>query len=195
MTLFFMAVAVWKLQGEDRMRVLRALLCKEYLQIYRDKPAAPADDHDAVHPALPVVHCSDIRGQDGEGLRDRPRPEFDGRGLDRPGLIASGRFKVVGSVSSMKPANEAMLGRKTDMILNVPPGFERDIGRTKTEACSSFSMLKTARSPALRTHTRSRSSARTRVSSMSLYLTQSLSLPVSRCALRGWYNQELDYTT
>ena len=71
-----------KLQGEDRMRVLRALLCKEYLQIYRDKLPAPADDHDAVHPALPVVHCSDIRGQDGEGLRDRPRPEFDVRGLD-----------------------------------------------------------------------------------------------------------------
>ena len=37
MTLFFCDGRGPELQGEDRMRVLRALLCKEYLQIYRDK--------------------------------------------------------------------------------------------------------------------------------------------------------------
>ena len=92
----------------------------------------------------------------------------------------------------MKLANEAMLGRKTDMILNVPPGFERDIGRTKT---GSVQLVFNAEDGALAGVTNSYAQQIIGAYSRELDVSvshASLSLPVSRCAPAGWYNQELD---
>jgi ABC-2 type transport system permease protein len=46
-------------------------------------------------------------------------------------LVASGRFATVGASASMATADDAMLDRRTDVILVVPQGFERDLVRER----------------------------------------------------------------
>ena len=97
------------------MRVLRALLRKEYLQIFRDKLLLRQM---MLMPFIQLFVLSTAATFEVKTARvyvvDRDQTSMS-RGLaDR--LTASGRFAVVGSSLSMKPANDAMLGRDTDMI-------------------------------------------------------------------------------
>ncbi|HET8649043.1 MAG TPA: ABC transporter permease, partial [Gemmatimonadales bacterium] len=45
-------------------------------------------------------------------------------------LTASGRFRLAGASPSVELANEAMLDRRTDLIVVVPQGLERELVRT-----------------------------------------------------------------
>ena len=47
-------------------------------------------------------------------------------------LQGTGRFVLVGSSVSMKPANDAILSRDAGMILGIPTGFESDVVNTGT---------------------------------------------------------------
>jgi len=47
-------------------------------------------------------------------------------------LQGTGRFMLVGSSVSMKPANDAILSREAGMILGIPPAFESDVVNTGT---------------------------------------------------------------
>lgn len=174
------------------MRVLRVLLRKEFLQIFRDKLLLRQM---LMMPFIQLLVLSSAATFEVKTARiylvDRDQSTVS-RGLANK-LTASRRFKIVGTAFSMNPANEALLARKTDMILNVPPGFERDIVRTRA---GSLQMVFNAEDGALAGVTNSY--AQQIIAEYARGLTASATRRVAEpprieMRTRGWYNQELDY--
>jgi ABC-2 type transport system permease protein len=111
------------------MRTLRFLLQKEFLQIVRDHVMLRLI---IVMPVVQLVILSSAATFEVKRARmylvDLDRTELS-RGLATR-LTSSGRFVLRGASPSMAAANDAMLGRRTDMILRIPVDFERDVVRT-----------------------------------------------------------------
>jgi ABC-2 type transport system permease protein len=174
------------------MRVLRALLRKEYLQIYRDKLLLRQM---IMMPFIQLFVLSTAATFEVKTSRvylvDRDQTSMSRALTDR--LTASGRFEVVGSSLSMNPANEAILGRDADMILNIPPGFERDIVRTRT---GSVQLVFNAEDGALAgvTNSYAQQIIAAYAAELGVSVTRSIAdSPRIEIRTRGWYNQELDY--
>jgi ABC-2 type transport system permease protein len=112
------------------MRTLRFLLQKEFLQIVRDHVMLRLI---IVMPVVQLVILSSAATFEVKQARmylvDLDRTELS-RGLATR-LTSSGRFVLRGASPSMAAANDAMLGRRTDMILRIPADFERDVVRTR----------------------------------------------------------------
>jgi ABC-2 type transport system permease protein len=174
------------------VRVLRVLLRKEFLQIFRDKLLLRQM---IMMPFIQLLVLSSAATFEVKTARvflvDRDQSTMS-RGLADK-LTASGRFKIVGSALSMAPANEAILSRKAGMILNIPPDFERDIVRTRT---APVQLIFNAEDGALAGVTNSY--AQQIIAQYSLDLGVSVTRSISAASriemrTRGWYNQELDY--
>ena len=174
------------------MRVLRVLLRKEYLQIFRDKLLLRQM---ILMPFVQLIVLSSAATFEVKTARvylvDRDQSTTS-RGLtDR--LRASGRFKVVNGSGSTNLANEALLGRDADLILGIPPGFERDIVRTRM---GSVQLVFNAEDGALAGVTNSYAQQIIAAYSKDLDVRiNGLANDAPRIELRtrGWYNQELDY--
>jgi ABC-2 type transport system permease protein len=112
------------------MRTLRFLLQKEFLQIVRDHVMLRLI---IIMPVVQLVILSSAATFEVKQARmylvDLDRTELS-RGLATR-LTSSGRFVLRGASPSMAAANDAMLGRRTDMILRIPADFERDVVRTR----------------------------------------------------------------
>jgi len=174
------------------MRVLRVLLRKEFLQIFRDRLLLRQM---ILMPFIQLLVLSSAATFEVKTARlylvDRDQSAVS-RGLAEK-LTASRRFRIVGSALSMTPANEAILARKADMILNIPPEFERDIVRTRT---APVQLIFNAEDGALAGVTNSY--AQQIIAQYALDLgvsaTRTISAPPRiEMRTRGWYNQELDY--
>ncbi len=111
------------------MRTLRFLLQKEFLQIIRDRVMLRLI---IIMPVVQLVILSSAATFEVKRARmylvDLDRTELS-RGLATR-LTSSGRFVLRGASPSMAAANDAMLGRRTDMIVRIPADFERDVVRT-----------------------------------------------------------------
>jgi ABC-2 type transport system permease protein len=111
------------------MRTLRFLLQKEFLQIVRDHVMLRLI---IVMPVLQLLILSSAATFEVKQARmylvDLDRTELS-RGLVTR-LTSSGRFVLRGASPSMAAANDAMLERRTDVILRIPADFERDVVRT-----------------------------------------------------------------
>jgi ABC-type multidrug transport system, permease component len=112
------------------MQTLRYLLRKEFLQIFRDRFMV------AQLMLMPIIQLLLLGNAATFEVRtarmyvvDRDHSETS-RGLVVK-LQASRRFVVVGSSPSYSVGDQWMLGRRTDMILDIPADFERDIVRTR----------------------------------------------------------------
>lgn len=171
------------------MRILRVLLRKEYLQIFRDKLLLRQM---LMAPFIQLLVLSSAATFEVKTARvylvDRDQSTMS-RGL-ADNLRASGRFKIVGATLSMTPANEALLARKADMILNIPPDFERDLVRTKT---GSVQMIFNAEDGALAGVTNSYAQQIIAQYARDLGVSVSTAYPRIELRTRGWYNQDLDY--
>lgn len=174
------------------MRFLRVLLRKEFLQIFRDKLLLRQM---IMAPFIQLLVLSSAATFEVKTSRlylvDRDQTSMS-RGLAEK-LTASRRFRIVGTTLSMKSANEALLARKADMILNIAPDFEKELVRTKT---ASIQMIFNAEDGALAGVTSSY--AQQIIAQYAKDLGASLSRTVSESSriemrTRGWYNQELDY--
>ena len=112
------------------MRTLRFLLRKELLQISRDRVILRLI---LVMPVVQLLVLSSAATFEVKRARmyvvDLDRTGSSRGLVDR--LAASGRFVPVGASASMRLADDAMLGRKTDMILRIPADFERELVRTR----------------------------------------------------------------
>ena len=174
------------------MRILRVLLRKEYLQIFRDNLLLRQM---LMMPFVQLLLLGTAATFEVKTARvyvvDRDMTTTSRGIADR--LRASGRFKFVGTALSMKPADEALLARKTDVILNVPPDFERELFRTRT---GSLQLVYNAEDGALAGVTNSY------VQQILMEYSREVSVSVTRrpsvsprieIRTRGWYNQELDY--
>lgn len=173
-------------------RVLRALLKKEYLQIFRDRVMLRQM---LMMPFIQLLLLSSAATFEVKTARmylvDDDHSETS-RGLVEH-LRASGRFVVVGASPSMEPANDALLSRDAGMILGIPHDFERDIVRTKS---AKVQLIYNAEDGALAGVTNSYAQqiisayARDLGASLRPIVAESPSIDIRT---RGWYNQALDY--
>jgi ABC-2 type transport system permease protein len=174
------------------MRVLRVLLRKEYLQIFRDKVMLRQM---ILMPFIQLIVLSSAATFEVKTAHlyvvDNDVTTMSRGLVDR--LRASGRFEVVGGSQSVNLANEALLSRRTDMILGFPSGFERDIVRTKQ---ANVQLVFNAEDGALAGVTNSYAQrviaeySRELGASMRPAIAES---PRVETRTRGWYNQELNY--
>src|SRR6185437_2102187 len=113
------------------MRILRFLLRKEYRQIFRDRLML------AQILLMPVIQLV-ILGNAATFEVTRAKlyvvdqdHTVASRGLVTR-LVASGRFMLGGTSPSMALADQAVLQRRVNAIVNIPAGFERDLVTTRT---------------------------------------------------------------
>lgn len=174
------------------LRVLRALLRKEYLQIFRDKLMLRQL---ILMPFVQLLLLSSAATFEVKTahlyLVDKDHSETSRGLVDH--LRASGRFQIAGASPSMDVADRAILSRDAGLILVVPRGFENDIVRTKT---GSVQLIFNAEDGALAGVTNSYAQqiiaayARDLGATLRPMVTASPSIDIRT---RGWYNQELDY--
>lgn len=174
------------------LRVLRVLLRKEYLQIFRDKVMLRQM---ILMPMVQLLLLSAAATFEVKAARmylvDGDHSDASRGLVDH--LMASGRFVVVGASASSGLANEAILNRTAGMILTIPHGFENDLVRTRA---ASTQLIFNAEDGALAGVTASY--ARQVVASYSQDLGAKLTpttaaAPAIDIRTRGWYNPELDY--
>ena len=112
-----------------RMRTLRFLLRKEFLQIARDRAML------RMLLVVPVVQLLLLSSAATFEIRRTRMYLVDedhstvSRGLVQR-MVASGRFELAGAGPSAAVADERLLDRQVSTILRVPSGFERDLVRT-----------------------------------------------------------------
>lgn len=173
-------------------RVLKALLRKEYLQIFRDKLMLRQM---LLMPFVQLLILSSAATFEVKTARlylvDRDHSAASRGLVDH--LRASGRFAIVGASPSMDLADRAIMSRDAGMILGIPQGFENDIVRTKA---ARVQLIFNAEDGALAGVTNSyaqqiiASYARDLGASLRPMVAESPSIEIRT---RGWYNQELDY--
>ncbi|HEX6573811.1 MAG TPA: ABC transporter permease [Gemmatimonadaceae bacterium] len=174
------------------MRVLKVLLRKEYLQIFRDKLLVRQM---LIMPFVQIFLLASAATFEVKTARvylvDRDTSQTSRGLVDR--LRASGRFKLVDGSASMKLANEALLARHTDMILSIPVHFEQDVVRTRA---AHVQLVFNAEDGALAGVTNSY--AQQIIAAYSQEIGAKLSsgaadAPRIEMRTRGWYNAELNY--
>jgi ABC-2 type transport system permease protein len=174
------------------VRVLRVLLKKEYLQIFRDKLLLRQM---ILMPFIQLFLLSSAATFEVKTARvylvDRDVTQMSRGLVDK--LRASGRFELVGGSGSMNLANEELLARRADMLLGIPSGFERDLVRNHT---AHIQLVFNAEDGALAgvTNSYAQQIITAYARHISAQITHS-SRETNRIELRtrGWYNAELDY--
>lgn len=174
------------------MRILRFLLRKEFLQIFRDKVMLRQM---IAMPFVQLIVLSSAATFEVKVanlyLVDYDRTATSRGLVDR--LQGSGRFRITGASASSEQANEAILHRDAGVILNIPSGLERDIVRNRA---GSVQLVFNAEDGALAGVTNSY--AQQIIAQYSRELGASL-VPAVREAprietrTRGLFNPELDY--
>lgn len=174
------------------MRILKVLLRKEYLQIFRDKLLLRQM---IMAPFIQLIVLSSAATFEVKTARvylvDRDQSSMSRGLVDK--LRASGRFRLVNGSGSMNQANEALLARRTDLILGFPRDFERDIVRTRT---APIQLVFNAEDGALAgvTNSYAQQIIASYASELGATVTHSIEQsPRIELRTRGWYNQELDY--
>lgn len=174
------------------MRVLKVLLKKEYLQIFRDKLLLRQM---ILMPFLQIFLLASAATFEVKTARlylvDQDMTSMS-RGLVNK-LRASGRFEIVGGSGSMKLANQELLARRTDMILGIPREFERSLVTTRM---GHVQLVFNAEDGALAgvTNSYAQQIIAGYAHEISATITPS-SAQSERIAMttRGWYNAELNY--
>ncbi len=112
------------------MRILRHLVWKEFLQVFRDRATAVQI---LIIPVLQLLILSNAATFDVPRARmlvvDEDRSTASARLIDR--LDGSGRFSVVAVVPTETGVEQAFLDREARAVLRIPRGFERDLVRTQ----------------------------------------------------------------
>ena len=174
------------------MRVLRVLLRKEYLQIFRDKLLLRQM---LMMPFIQLIVLSSAATFEVKSARvylvDHDQSSMSRGLVDK--LRASGRFRIVDGSASMSLANEALLARRTDLIVGIPGEFERDIVRTHT---APVQLVFNAEDGVLAGVTNSYAQQIIGSYAADLGATVTRSVEQTRrieLRTRGWYNQALNY--
>lgn len=187
-----------------RMRTLRFLLRKEFLQIRRDKAMLRLL---IIMPAMQLLLLSSAATFEIRRTRmylvDEDHSSVS-RGLVQR-LVASGRFELAGASPSAAVADERLLDRDVSTILRVPPGFERDLVRTghatvqlvfNAEDGAAAGVLRSYASRILASYAAelSRELRPTRATARDGEPPPVRGVARIDVRTRGWYNPELNYT-
>jgi ABC-2 type transport system permease protein len=181
------------------VRVLRFLLRKEYLQIFRDHFMV------AQMLLLPCIQLAilanaatfEVKGARIVVVDEDHTPSSRGL-IDR--FVASRRFELTRRPASTAGADEAMLRREAGAILRVPADFERDLVRTRA---ASVQLVLNAEDGAAAGVTLGYAQRIIAAYAAELSATLRTVAPAEQGMLhgqptldvrtRGWYNPELDY--
>jgi ABC-2 type transport system permease protein len=116
-------------------RAIRALVQKEFLQVFRD-PATAVQVF--VIPIIQLLILSNAATFDvpraGLLVVDEDRSTVSAQVIDR--LDGSGRFRVVGVTPTEAGVEQAFLDREARAVLRIPRDFARDLERTGTASVS-----------------------------------------------------------
>jgi ABC-2 type transport system permease protein len=111
------------------MRTIRFLLRKEFRQIFRDKTMLRMLLVIPIVQLLVLSSAATFEVQEGRlWVVDQDQSTASRGLLSR--VQGSGRFVITGSSMSMEVANRALLDRGASVILQIPPGFGRDLARS-----------------------------------------------------------------
>ena len=174
------------------LQILKVLLRKEYLQIFRDKVMLRQM---ILMPFVQLLLLSAAATFEVKTARmyliDRDHTDASRGLVDH--LLASGRFAVAGASASSSLANESILHRDAGMILTIPHGFENDIVRTRT---GSVQLIFNAEDGALAGVTNSYAQQIIAAYARDLGATlrpMVTAAPTIDIRTRGWFNPELRY--
>jgi ABC-2 type transport system permease protein len=181
------------------VRILRFLLRKEYLQIFRDRFMVAQM---LLLPCIQLAILANAATFEVKGARLMVVDEdhtSSSRGLiDR--FVASGRFELARRPTSANGADEAMLRREAGAILRVPADFERDLVRARA---ASVQLVLNAEDGAAAGVTLGYAQRIIAAYASELSITlHAASLPnegprpghpTLDVRTRGWYNPDLDY--
>jgi len=188
-----------------RLRVLRFLLRKEFLQIVRDRTLLGML---FIMPVIQLLVLANAVTFEVKSARmyviDKDHSSMS-RGVATR-LAASGRFVPTESSPSMAEGDEAMLDRRVDLIVVIPEGFERGIVRDhraplqlvfNAEDGAAAAVMQTYANAILINY------AGELGAEVSTSVVTNVSVadggaptrghPVMELRRRGWYNSELDY--
>lgn len=113
------------------MRTIGFLLRKEFRQIVRDRTMLRMLLVIPIIQLLVLSSAATFEVQEGRlWVVDQDQSGASRGLLNR--VEGSGRFVVAGSSMSMDAADRALLDRGASLVLQIPPGFERDLVRTGT---------------------------------------------------------------
>lgn len=111
------------------MRTIRFLLRKEFRQIVRDTTMLRMLLVIPIIQLLVLSSAATFEVREGRlWVVDQDQSPTSRGLLSR--VEGSGRFLITGSSLSMEPANRALLERGASIILQIPPGFGRDVARS-----------------------------------------------------------------
>jgi len=181
------------------VRILRFLLRKEYLQIFRDHFMV------AQMLLLPVIQLAILANAatfEVKGARlavvDEDRTPSSRALIDR--FTSSRRFELVGTSVSTRGADEAMLRREAGAILRIPTAFERDLVRTRAAQVQLVLNAEDGAAAGVMLGYAQRIIAEyagelsaTLAGAPAASAVARLNQPVLDVRTRGWYNPELDY--
>ena len=112
------------------MRIIRYIIQKEFKQIFRNKAMLPLI---FVMPLIQLIILSNAATFEVKNIKfsyiDNDKTAFSRALVDK--FEASTYFNVTASYPNQKIANSAMLKGETDIILEIPLHFERDISKFK----------------------------------------------------------------
>ena len=174
------------------MATLLMLLRKEFLQIARDRFMLRQI---IAMPVVQLLILSSAATFEVKSARlylvDQDRSATSRALVSR--LQGSGRFAVTGASPSLFLANEAMLHRRVDVILAIPPEFERDVTRTRV---ATLQLTLNAEDGAAAGVTQSYAARIIREFGRELDVELAPEVreqPTVEVRARGWYNPQLDY--
>jgi ABC-2 type transport system permease protein len=180
------------------VRVLRFLLRKEYLQIFRDRFMVAQM---LLLPCIQLAILANAATFEVKGARlvvvDEDRTSSSRGLIDR--LVASRRFELVQNPISTQGADEAMLRREAGAILRIPTAFERDLVRTRAAQVQLVLNAEDGAAAGVMLGYAQRIIAdyarelATTLPGGPLSMATRASQPTLDVRTRGWYNPELDY--
>ena len=179
------------------MRILRFLLRKEYLQIFRDHFMVAQM---LLLPCIQLAILANAATFEVKGARlvvvDEDRTSSSRGLIDR--FVASRRFELVQRPVSTQGADEAMLRREAGAILRIPTAFERDLVRTRAAQVQLVLNAEDGAAAGVMLGYAQRIIAAYAGELATTLPRASVAVsPVRQPALdvrtRGWYNPELDY--
>ena len=113
------------------MQRLLYIIQKEFIQLFRNKTILPLI---TVTPILQLILLSYAANSEVKNVQltivDQDRSTYSRRLIEK--IRVADRFVLSDLTSSLQPADAAMQRGETDIILTIPPGFERDFLRYKS---------------------------------------------------------------
>jgi ABC-2 type transport system permease protein len=180
------------------VRVLRFLLRKEYLQIFRDRFMV------AQMLLLPCIQLAILANAATFEVKNARLVVVDeDRTSSSRGLIerftASRRFELAHNPVSSRGADEAMLRREAGAILRIPTAFERDLVRARAATVQLVLNAEDGAAAGVTLGYAQRivsdyaGELTTTLPGASVSMATTRAQPTLDVRTRGWYNPELDY--